>query len=767
MRIRSRWIAQAYDETLRLPGNENDTETNWRYNAEPSGKFETPYSSGNGYVMATQGGITEGERDEFRYGAHGQASVGFIEEESSATSSEQSGAVTKLEFAHGSTVENGWELLGPPGEYSKVKASYGDLWNESEKHYQGYNTENLVRIMQTAARSAPEGYGFWFELYNAWVGVNQKQGPEVSFNTSSQLLTAPEGGARGNVLYATINNLPGDWMSKSAGAFEIIAEDHGLGVSYFTVKDLTSGATLNLSKSPPSEGHCTGVWCNQRLPWYIGSTEGMVEGENTIEACAEDAAKMKACTNKVVKVDNSKPYGVKLKGMAEEGAELSATPHQITVEATDGTKSDSSSGIESLVVSVDGREIGTPQGSCIPGECTASATFTIDGETLGAGEHKLVVAATSYSGMTERKEFTFAVRNASSIGAGPGSVDPVTGQYRLSPGDVDQAGAGSVSRVYTSRSWTAGFEGPLGPQWGLSAGAGESLKILGNGNAELRSSNGSRTTFGYNTEKHTFKAPKGDENITLEPHEEKAGKGITEYLLKDAAAGTTTTFTLPSGGGLWMPTATEGAAPDDTMKYAYRTAPQDNEYALPSGSAPWGIAQGIEGSMWFAEGPTGKIGKITTSGGTSEYSLPSGSEPHEIAQGPEGSMWFTEWGTNKIGQLKPSGEVKEYALPSGSEPQDIAAGPSETVWFTEYGTHKIGMYSASLKGVSEVELPAYSEPHDITPGPGGTLWFTDLGTGKVGFVSLSGAVSEFFERRRSPCDRGGRPGRRTLVHGWR
>ncbi len=727
-----------YRYPIEVDPNEYDTavpihwemNTNWHFHGESPGKFES-YPSGEGVVMTQRGNYASGEHDELQYEAHGESSVMYIEEESSTGVSSVSGAITKLEFAHGSTIEN-WRTLGNAGEsYPRKMERLCVPSGPGTCGVGSINLGNEVRLMQTATQSGTEGYGFWAELFTADVGTRQEKGPEAVFNTWSG---AVEGWA--NVLYGS-----GGWLGGS-GAFEAVSKDPGLGVSKLTIKDLTAGATLSLTKEFLKEGLCAGVWCFQERVWAVPYQSSMVEGSNTIETCAEDSANMSACSQTVVNVDDVKPYGVKLKGIAETGGEISPTRHQLTAEATDGTESAPGSGVQSIAVAIDGREIETPKGSCSPGKCTAAGTWTVDAETLGSGEHKLIVTAVDRAGNTERKEFTFAVRHASPASLGPGSVDTVTGQYRLTASDVDLAGVGSVTRAYSSRSWNAGLEGPLGPQWALSAGAGQTLGILPNGNAELRSSDGGRTTFGYKEGK--FISPKGDENITLEPYEKEAGKGITEYLLKNPAAGTTTRFILPSGAGTWVPEATEGPAPEDTTTYSYRTAPQDNEYALPSGSAPWVIAQGPDGNLWFANVGTSKIGKITPAGGITEYALPNGSEPHAIAQGPDGNLWFTDWGTSKIGRITTAGGVTEYALPAGSRPHDITAGPNGRMWFTEYATNKIGEINpANPAETHEYSLPAYSEPHDIAPGPGDTLWFTDLGTAKVGLITTSGAAVEY------------------------
>jgi streptogramin lyase len=232
---------------------------------------------------------------------------------------------------------------------------------------------------------------------------------------------------------------------------------------------------------------------------------------------------------------------------------------------------------------------------------------------------------------------------------------------------------------------------------------------------------------------------------------ETSPEGITSgpdgnlWLVENAArdvshittSGTLTTFKLTrtntsnvaiaagSDGNLWF---TESGT-----SYIGRITPKDEvvgEYALPSGSEPYGIAAN-ESNLWFTEYGKSKIGKITTAGVITEYALPAGSYPYAIAKGAEGNLWFTDYGTSKIGKITTAGAITEYALPAGSHPRGIAKGAEGNLWVAESGTNKLASVTTS-GAISEYALPSGSTPYGITAGPNGSIWFTDYSTNKIG-----------------------------------
>jgi len=147
--------------------------------------------------------------------------------------------------------------------------------------------------------------------------------------------------------------------------------------------------------------------------------------------------------------------------------------------------------------------------------------------------------------------------------------------------------------------------------------------------------------------------------------------------------------------------------------------------------------------MWFTEGGTSKIGRITTSGDFTEFALTSvGNYPFAIVAGPDGNLWFTESNTNKIGRITTSGAITEFLIPTANfSPGHIATGPDGNLWITEYLPNKIGRITPAGV-ITEFTVPtANSEPYGIALGPDGNLWFTEFATGKIGRIFVGAFVT--------------------------
>ena len=405
-------------------------------------------------------------------------------------------------------------------------------------------------------------------LYGASVYIAQNNGPSASFDTTHEHIW----GNRKNVLYGN-----GGWIREGEGVAEVDASDPGIGVSK-GVYTVTGGAKWT------TKSECSGpVQCpeaaGQQVLLKNANSEGaavtLPDGEPTVEAQAFDAmGSASGVVSAKLKVDGTAPSVQAVSGLPENG-EVGDAYHalKLSAQATDGSGSTPSSGVASLKLAVDGHPISSPNtspnGSCSPGPCTASGEWTINAEEFGAGKHVFTVIATDVAGnVGQSVETPFTVRHATPTAFGPGTVNPVTGDFDVEEADVSVATSGSslsVVRNYDSRSPAAGAEGPLGAPWSLSVGDAQELtRNPATKSVVLTSPSGGLTAFAYVSPGH-YSSPAGDKSLLL-----SANTGETEFTLADD--GSFTTFAHMSGDSenVWRPTISTGAGGTNTARYTYQ-----------------------------------------------------------------------------------------------------------------------------------------------------------------------------------------------------
>lgn len=759
----------------------------------------------------SQGAYGPGEYFDVQYETQGESHI-------YALSAQMAGADYRgralLQFAHetanGEPSVESTRILGESDSWSAPDAEYCLTPGESECSTAAGHQHNLVWYKQLAIEPGGEiPYELGGDLAEADVYIEQEEPPEITFNTTQNRL--PEDPSRENVLLGEER-----WLGPDSGAVEVKVHDPGIGVSDVYLEQGAWSENVPIYK----DGDCKGVQCNENFsttvtwhPEMYSSCCMKVFAENmTGEPTMKNGFPIEggwSYTYENIKVDSAPPYGIKISGLPTSG-EIMATPHPITVEATDGDGgADSSAGVRSLAVSIDGgANTLVPDAACAPGECTASGKYTIDGEALSEGVHRLIVTATDNVGNVAAKEFTFDVRHATPVPVGPGSVDPTTGQFTLRATDVSLGGTGGVSRVYRSRDLAAGVEGPLGPQWAISLGGGQGLDVLPSGSVVLEGPAGD-TTFLRN-EKGEFESPTGDGNVKLEAKEKESQTGISEYLLSEATSGTTTRFTLPSGSentspkyldqfgaeavGLKRPVSAAVESNGDLW-----VVDQKNDRIVEFSGAgtllasygsegtgdlqfndPTGIAAG-DGVVYVADAGNNRIEELTSGGGFLDaigWGVSNGSpefeicksncqagiagsgngqlnEPKGLATDSSGDLWVAEAGNNRIEELESDQHFKQKFGEEGSgngkfnDPTGLAV-VGEDVYVAEAGNNRVQELSSSGGYVSQFGEGGSGSgdldaPQGIAVAAGtGDLYVADSGNDRVQEFSSSGSPITTF-----------------------
>jgi YD repeat-containing protein len=603
--------------------------------------------------------------------------------------------------------------------------------------------------------SLKEGSAATDTATNAYVELSQEQGPELSFNTTDQTIKNTKTGEEvPNVLYRS-----GGWLGPHSGAFEVKAKDPGLGLKYYRVVSAGGGDI----KEYYANGECVSLQCPEYDYQPYTYQPGTPDGETNFEAFVEDPVGLWANVYpQTIKVDGTAPSGIKLSGL-QNGSELPLGESHLKVEATDGSGTTKSSGIQSIKVSIDGTEVPGSAASCSIGPCSASTELTVAARNYSSGKHSLIVSAMDNAKNLAQEEFTFIVHGASPVSVGPGNVDPSTGELTLSATDVAPEGGIGISRSYQSRQVgtegpLGGTDGPLGPQWAINLGGDENLTLMPSGDAVLSASGGAETTFIHKSNGE-FESPKGDANLKLEAKEREPGKGVTEYLLKNEKAATSTRFEQPASA--------QGAPP--TVAKEFGSEPGQLDHPLSSAIDP-------SGNLWVTSSSSNLVQKYSPTGALlvsiGSFGTAPGqfSSPWGIAVDPHnGNVYVADQGNFRVQEFSSSGtfiktigwgvtkgqaelqvctsECRAGIAGAGNGQFSALAGlnvdSSGNLWVVDYGNNRIQEFNeksefvrtfgSAGKGPEQLE-----QPLNILPS-GGNLYITDYGNQRVQEFSATGA----------------------------
>ena len=698
----------------------------WAFLTDDSGSFE-PEEYGGSLIdhdpnsERTEGEYYEGDWGFFSYTTQGASRIYAFVSSSNEFRATHTQIDDLLELRTGAgAVENG---NGEDGKAMITESREGSVTERTGVTVCAESACGPVPVSgseQNAAyfeqRAQGEGWGnSFFSMTSASVEINQEVKPTASFDTSDSTIEGLS-----NAL------LSGKWYKATSNVmFGLDAVDTGIGVEK---QGLSSPSKVDWGYTPKNEGRngCEGAQCDQCYePSCAGKRSGtgtplsfsltgaadgeLPEGEDTVEGKVEDAAGLSATATAKVKIDNAPPHSITFSGLPSNHEISDGQHYALKASAMDGTTGTPSSGVASIVLEIDGQEIGNPGGGCSPGPCTGNEEWTLNGENYAAGEHTLTVVATDDAGNVASEEFHVKIHHPEGVDVGPGTVNPVTGQLSLSATDVSlgvPGGALTVSRSYRSRHLAQGAEGPLGPQWNLNLGAEQSLSRVAGGMI-LTGGSGEQIVF-ESKGSGEFTSPTGDAGMTLL---EKTVGSRTIFTLSEN--GSVTTFELPTGssGGIWMPSSVEGPNGTNQALYKFKLEGGLIKPTEELAPVPAGVSCGKEVSE-LKEGC--RALKFEYDEGASTAKGEKASEWGEFA-GHLAKVRYIAWNSSKT---KTEPVVAEYAydgkgrLRAEWNPQ-ITPSPVKTT----YGYDAEGHVTAvSTSGHEPALLEQGTTPSDSSPG---------------------------------------------------
>jgi virginiamycin B lyase len=162
----------------------------------------------------------------------------------------------------------------------------------------------------------------------------------------------------------------------------------------------------------------------------------------------------------------------------------------------------------------------------------------------------------------------------------------------------------------------------------------------------------------------------------------------------------------------------------------------------PSVMAPFAIALGPDGNLWFTEFHAAQIGRITPLGEIATFEL-GGGLPLRLTAGPYKAIWFTDPGGNRVGRLGMDGVTAYVPLPTPeSGPAAIVRGSDGNIWFTEHAANRVARVTP-LGTLTEFVLPHRGAPAGIAEGVDGKLYIAESSGNRIDQMSMDGRFREF------------------------
>lgn len=245
---------------------------------------------------------------------------------------------------------------------------------------------------------------------------------------------------------------------------------------------------------------------------------------------------------------------------------------------------------------------------------------------------------------------------------------------------------------------------------------------------------------GCATDQHStliaFSAPSKAARLQLAPAPSLTGKRITAFALPASFDGGP--VALGPDGNVWVGETQNTFAPGSIA----RITPDGSMTVFEVGGqgGPSAIAS-ANGALWFPLG--GEIAKMSTSGSVTLFSLPHGTcVGRSIVQGPDRNVWFADGCSNSLVRITPKGKVAVFPMPDAQQPEFLTAGSDGYLWISVNSVNLIARSDTS-GNVTLFTLPHSTVTREIIDGKDGFVYMVDAYEGNILRVAHDGSSTAF------------------------
>jgi virginiamycin B lyase len=184
-------------------------------------------------------------------------------------------------------------------------------------------------------------------------------------------------------------------------------------------------------------------------------------------------------------------------------------------------------------------------------------------------------------------------------------------------------------------------------------------------------------------------------------------------------------------GAIWI-----AASYDNKLIRFDVVSKQRREYKVEGeNSWPFNLALGADGSVWFTERASGRVGRLNqATGDVRHYDVPTpNAGPAGLAVDlRSGLVWFTESYADRIASLNPvSGQITEYKMSDASTglisgPAGLALDAQGGVWFSKL-EGKLGHLAPGTEQIELIDVPQQAKrPAGLMVAASGEIWVAAL-----------------------------------------